>query len=377
MRPDRIAVNATYLHRNPSGLSNYCQELLARLFGQQAFDYLAYTRSDVFQAEYSGLIVPAGPRAGPHRSRTLNHLYRLIWQQTGLRLRLRRDRVSMLFSPTVEGLLFPPVRQVITVHDLIPLIFPETSPNWKHYFTCWFPLIIKHSQALICISESTGKDLRNHFDLSDKPVHIIHNGISPARFFPRPPLEIKSRYGYQDYLLFVGDMRPYKNLDGLLRALAGLEINNKLLVCGKKEKRFYLRIRELVKELGLRNRVVFLDYVPDEILPALYSGALALIFPSRYEGFGMPVLEAMACGCPVVAARVASLPEVGGDAVLYVDPDDPEEIGRGIKQVVESKELRDGLRAKGLRRARRFSWERSATAHQAVFKEVLGRQQQR
>ena len=167
-------------------------------------------------------------------------------------------------------------------------------------------------------------------------------------------------------------MRPYKNLERSLEAFALLNLKEyKFVIGGKKDPRFFPRVRKKVDALSLKDRVVFLDYVPEENLPHLYSEAAAFVFPSLYEGFGLPPLEAMACGCPVVVSNTASLPEVCGNAAYYVDPYDVENIAEGIYKVIMNQTLRQNLIKKGLERAKFFSWEKSAEEHLKVFREVL------
>ncbi len=186
---------------------------------------------------------------------------------------------------------------------------------------------------------------------------------------------VQKRYGLGNYLLYIGDMRPYKNLERSLEAFARLNLTDlSFVIGGKKDPHFYPGIEKKVDRLLLKDKVIFLGYVPEEDLPHLYSEAAAFVFPSLYEGFGLPPLEAMACGCPVVASNAGSLPEVCGDAVRYVDPYDVESIARGIHEVLTDEVMRQNLRAKGLERAKLFSWERAAKEHLKIFEECLSKE---
>jgi glycosyltransferase involved in cell wall biosynthesis len=242
----------------------------------------------------------------------------------------------------------------------------------KYYFYYSLPILLNNSQAINCDSENTKKDIIAYHEIKDKPIYVIYMGFNRQRFYPRENGTVQKQYGLTNYLLYIGDMRPYKNLERSLEAFARLNLRKfKFVIGGKKDPRFYPRIRKKIDELFLKDRVVFLDYVPEKDLPHLYSEAAAFVFPSLYEGFGLPPLEAMACGCPVVVSNAASLPEICGDAAYYVDPYDAENIAEGIYKVLMNGTLRQDLIKRGLERVNLFSWEKSAKEHLKVFEEVL------
>jgi glycosyltransferase involved in cell wall biosynthesis len=251
--------------------------------------------------------------------------------------------------------------------------YPEMYPRMKYHFYYTVPLLLKKSRAVICTSENTKQDVITYYAIKDKPVYVISEGFNRQRFYPREKGVVQKRYGLGNYLLYIGDMRPYKNLERCLEAFARLNLTDlSFVIGGKKDPHFYPDIALLLKD-----KVIFLGYVPEEDLPHLYSVAAAFIFPSLYEGFGLPPLEAMACGCPVVASNAASLPEVCGDAVRYVDPYDVESIAQGIHEVLTDEVMRQNLRAKGLERAELFSWEKAAKEHLKIFEECLSKKRQK
>jgi len=278
----------------------------------------------------------------------------------------------LFYSTVPEGIMFPFFNQIITIHDIIPVRFPDLLPRMKYHYYYNLPIILKNSRAIICDSENTKKDVINYYGIKEKPIYVIYAGLDGKKFFPREKGEIKSRFGFKDYLLFVGEMRPYKNLERTLEAFAISKLKDyKLIVCGNKDPRFFPKIEKRVKELSLTEKVFFMGYVPRELLPPLYSEAAALIFPSLYEGFGLPLLEAMACGCPLIVSNAASIPEVCGDASFYVNPYDTESISKGISQVIENKDLRNSLIQKGFERTKLFSWRKTAEEVLGVFEKTI------
>lgn len=203
--------------------------------------------------------------------------------------------------------------------------------------------------------------------------------LSPRQTWETPPDRVRGTlacYGLTPgYLLFVGTLEPRKNLPGLLtayRILLSRGVNREPLVVVGSRGWFYDEVFARVEALGLGAHVRFLENVPDEDLPALYSGAVLLVMPSFYEGFGLPALEALACGTPVVLSDRGSLPEVGGEAAVYVNPDSPEEIAAGVARVLEDPDLRERLRAAGLAHAARFTWEETARKTLNIYLQVAG-----
>ena len=357
----KIAVNGTYLQQQASGLGVVNRNLIAELMKcDRQFDFRLYSHDDDFQTQYCDRIIPVTPAVSPDRGFP-GHIKRLLWYQTILKQQLKRQPAELFFSPVHEGMFFPNIPQIVTVHDLIPLKYFELSPKWKYYYQYALPLLLKKSRKIICVSQYTKQDLIKNYELEPESIDVVYNGYDRDLFVPQSNPEILHKYRLDKYLLYVGDMRTYKNLDRCLTAFDRLPFKDyQFVVTGKKDDFFYPQIERQTKHLAARERIVFLDYVPTDELPALYSMAQSLVFASLYEGFGLPVLEAMACGCPVIASRATSLPEVGGDSVLYVDPYDIEEIAEAMCRVLRDVELRTRLRHQGLQRARLFSWEKTA-----------------
>jgi len=292
------------------------------------------------------------------------------------------------FLPQLDLVHFPnftafPVHKakiVITVHDLAFKLFPETVDyKVRLILAAFLKRSIKLANSIVADSRSTAKDLVRFFPESEGKIQIIYPGVDHEIFRPMYIGEenLFSVLGTTEYILSLSTLEPRKNIQTLLKAYIIL-LKEKgprvpdLVVIGPKG----WKIEGLFKEYedlpqGLKRKIKFPGYLPRELLPLIYSACKVFAFPSLYEGFGLPVLEAMACGAPVIASKTSSIPEVGGEAVIYVDPLNPEEIAKVISEVLDSSSLRDELKAKSLERAKNFSWEKTARETFELYKEVL------
>ncbi|MEM9510325.1 MAG: glycosyltransferase family 1 protein [Cyanobacteria bacterium P01_E01_bin.35] len=368
----KVAINGIYIQEQASGLGVVSQNLIAELMNfEQEFNFRLYASSSQLKAHYQDRINPVTASISPDRGFT-GHIKRLLWYQTSLNWQLRQQQTALFFSPATEGMLFPSVPQIITVHDLIPLKYPEVSPKWQYYYRYVFPLIVRQSRRIICISQHTKQDLIENYRLDPELINVVYLGFDRQLFSPQRDPKILRKYNLDQYLLYVGDMRFYKNLSRSLEAFDRLPIKDcQFVITGKKDDFFYPEVERQVAQLSARDRIIFLDYVPTEDLPGLYSMAQSLVFPSLYEGFGLPVLEAMACGCPVITADATSIPEVGGDSVLYVNPYDVDSIAKAMSQILTQDDLREKLRQQGLKRSQFFSWDKTAHNVRNIFIDCL------
>ena len=366
-----IAINGTYIQEQASGLGVMNQNLISELMSRnERFNFQLYSHADYFKSNYPEQTVEVDAILSPDRG-FKGHIKRIWWYQTQLKQQLKRQQADLFFSPVYEGMFFPNVPQIVTVHDLIPLKYPEVSPKWKYYYQYALPFLLKQSQRIVCVSEYTKQDLVKTYGLNPRAIDVVYNGYDRNLFYPQPNPKILQKYNLDRYLLYVGDMRFYKNLGRCLEAFDRLTNKDcKFVITGKKDNFFYPQIERQVAKLKAKERIIFLDYVPIEDLPNLYSMAQALVFASLYEGFGLPVLEAMACGCPVITSKVTSIPEVGGDSVLYVDPCDVDSIAEGMERVLGDRELRINLSRMGLERARLFSWDKTARDICQIFERL-------
>lgn len=368
----KIAINGTYLQQQASGLGVMNQNLIGELMSNvHKFDLRLYAHTDAFKTKYPQQIIEVNPALSPDRG-FAGHLKRIFWYQRQLNQQLKRQEINLFFSPIHEGMFLPSVPQIVTVHDLIPLKYPQLSPKWKYYYQYALPLLLKQCQRIICVSEYTKQDLVATYKLNSDLIDVVYNGYAEDLFFPQSDRQILNKYNLDKYFLYVGDMRFYKNLSRCLQAFERLPLKDyQFVITGKKDDFFYPEIARQTAQLTASDRIIFLDYVPTEDLAPLYSQAQALVFASLYEGFGLPILEAMACGCPVITSRVTSIPEVGGDSVLYIDPYDVDSIAQGMYQLGTNSQLRTDLIYQGLARAKLFSWQKTAQDISQIFAQYL------
>jgi glycosyltransferase involved in cell wall biosynthesis len=265
---------------------------------------------------------------------------------------------------------------VLTIHDIIPVIFPNFFSLRQRFFyrlSLWMAL--RAAATVICVSEATRADLISYCGIDPSRLIVIHEGIEKT-FRPCASKEIEEvRHDYAlppEYFLYLGSNKPHKNLPALIRAYAQSSTELPLVVAGSEDPRF--RQPRLLLDLhGLKDRVFFLGAVREPQLPALYSGARAFVFPSLYEGFGMPPLEAMACGVPVACSDIPSLRETVGDAALFFDPRNGDSITTAIERILTDQSLRANLRTAGLRRSAELSWDAAARRTLEIFTRVAAR----
>jgi glycosyltransferase involved in cell wall biosynthesis len=279
---------------------------------------------------------------------------------------MARRPPDLLFVPAHVLPIVHPRRGVVTVHDLGYLYYPQAHRLLDRlYLDLSTRYSARAATHLIADSSATKHDLIERYGIEPYKITVVYPGYDEATFQPVRDEEaieaVKAKYDIAgDYILFVGTLQPRKNLIRLIEAYWKLEAGSwKLVIAGKKGW-LYQEIFRWVEELGLGKKVVFTGYVPEGGLPALISGARLFVFPSLYEGFGLPVLEAMACGTPVVCSNVSSLPEVAGDAAVLVDPLDVEGLAAAMERVLDDEDLRAELIERGFEQAKRFSWERCA-----------------
>lgn len=265
-------------------------------------------------------------------------------------------------------------KTLVTVHDVIPWSFPGMSTTLDTWiYRRWLPRVLPGVNGVITVSTCSKGDIAAYLNTPMSKIHVILEGVG-EHFQPAHPdqiTQVKARYGIaHPYILYVGSVEERKNLRRVLHAYAELvNFPHQLVIVGA-QKWKYEAINETFSTLNLGERVVFTGHVAEADLPALYSGAEVFVFPSLYEGFGLPVLEAMACGTPVVTSNVSSLPEVAGDAALFVDPYDTDTIAEAIRTLLVSPELRRSLREKGRARASLFTWEQTAHQTAAIYEQI-------
>lgn len=361
-----IAINAAILNPQPSGLGVFTRELANHIFKRHK-DLLVFTSCGDQFPQVRVYTAPNWVRT-KHGS-PLGGLFRFLWTQIVLPWLLWRVGARVLLSPNHEVIFVCPCPQVAVIYDLLPLFYPEQYPNLRFYFRYILPWALKRVQFVAAGSENTKKDLINHYNIQPSKIIVIYPGVDKAQFHPFP----RESPPPSPYILYVGSQFPYKNLVRLVEAYSDLArkgFPHMLVMAGKKDPRHYSELKSKITELSLEARVRFVDYISKEELPRLYAQADLFVFPSVYEGFGLPVLEAMACGTPVVASRAGSIPEVVGDAAVLFDPRDVPEMAAAMEAVLGDPARRKAMRQKGLERAQRFSWRGTAEMILEVLQKV-------
>jgi glycosyltransferase involved in cell wall biosynthesis len=364
----KIGISTAFLGNLRAGTWTYTYQLLKELSALGGVCAL-----DREERELPGLegiprrVFPGGPKA----------LAKFFWPNFVLPRGAAAAGLDLVHCTTPYG-TFAPSRypNVITICDVTPLIYPGTHGRmnvWHHRYL--LPGILKRAAAIVTISESSRRDIVRIFGVPEEKVTVTYLAAD-SRYRPEPegtPGEEVARLP-RPYLLNVGTLEPRKNLDGLLRAFALARhrgIPHKLVVTGARGWG-KSRLAALVQELDLGESVIFTGFVEDHDLPHLYAGADFFVYPSLYEGFGLPPLEAMACGVPVITSNVSSLPEVTGDAALLIDPASDGELADAMVRLAGDAGLRDDLRARGLVRAGLFSWQKAAQETLEVYRRVVG-----
>lgn len=363
----RIAVDARALVDSPAGVGYYTRSLLERLAIRGNFQFTALSPR---AARDAGTLAEAGvqfetssPRIG------------FWWQQRTLPKRLRQGDFDLLWSPLGTLPQGAPIPSVVTVHDLTPLLFPYWH-SWRNRVTFrrQLPGTLRAAKRIVAVSQATARDLERRFPTCADRVLVIPNGVDPALAPASGALVDAIRRGLdapRGYVLFVGTLEPRKNLTTLLDAWERvrnlLPDSPPLLVAGAKGWRSAALRRRLQRAPGVR----YLGRLPRPRLVEVLQGALAFVYPSLYEGFGLPVAEAMACGLAVITSDRSSLPEVVGDAGIQVNPRHTRDLAAAIVKLIEDPQLCAELGSEALERVQRFSWERTAEAMEGVFAAVL------
>ncbi|MHB8647800.1 MAG: glycosyltransferase family 4 protein [Thermomicrobiales bacterium] len=294
-----------------------------------------------------------------------------------------RHHLDLVHDPNGVAPFFGPrmgAKRIVTLYDALVFLYPETHNNLDVWRYRWMlPHAIKRTDMVVTGSENSRQDLRRFLAVPDAKLRVCTTATN-ARFAPVADTgerrAVLARYGIAyPYLLYVGNVTARKNIARLLEAYARVRDRHPgmHLVIGGKRQWKADEIDATDHRLALQEYVHFTGYINDDDLPALYSGAEAFVFPSLYEGFGIPPLEAMACGTPVVTSNTSSLPEAVGDAALTVDPYDVAGLAAAIETILTDQRLRADLRARGLLRAARYTWEQTATQMRAIYQEVLNR----
>jgi glycosyltransferase involved in cell wall biosynthesis len=353
-----LLLNLSFLSTKPTGITTYGLNILRNLKSLQPTLLTALNYPD-FNC------YPVPPNLTPDQG-TKGHLNRLLWTQFQLPKIYKKLKSNLLFSPLPEAPLYTNCRFVVMSHDLIPLRFPKRFSPLTPYHRYYVPQVLKEAQHIICNSHATAKDITDFYQIPASkitPIPLAHDR-NHFRFLNLPS---------SNYFLYIGRQDPYKNLQRLIAAFAALPNRNdyELWLAGPTDGRYTPILQAQIEQLGITNRVKFLNYVPYSELPKIINGAIALVFPSLWEGFGFPVLEAMACGTPVITSNLSSLPEVAGDAAILINPYNIGEITEAMQTIVSDSALWRNLSSQGIKRANQFSWEKTGQATAEVLLHYL------
>ncbi len=362
-----LLVNLSFLISKPTGHTNYAVNLLPHLQPLNPTLLISPLASRDVPPER---IYPISPNLTPEQG-TKGHLRRLLWTQMQLPRIYQKLGSRLLFSPVPEAPLNANCRYVVTVHDLIPLRFPRLSSPLTPYHRYYIPQVLAQAQHIICNSNATAGDMMDFFKIPASKITPIPLAYDAQHFRPLVPARDKTLPC--PYFLYIGRHDPHKNLQRIIAAFAALPDchDYELWLVGSNDRRYTPKLKAQTEHLGIIEQVKFLDYVPYSQLPVLLNRAIALVFPSLWEGFGLPVLEAMACGTPAIASNISSLPEVTGEAALLVNPYSTEEITAAMRTISTDSGLRSHLCQRSLTRASQFSWHKTGLATAEVLKQYL------
>lgn len=362
----KIGVDARNLMGQRTGVGRYLINLLRHFADSpQSHDFYLFSNSVIENLSLPGL---------HHRTVKGPNLF---WKQVILPYEQWKNKCDVLFIPTYSTPIFNPIKTVVTIHDLIFLLYPEwATRNQRNRFST----IVKHSacraDCVIAVSESTRADILKYTGVKNDKVEVVYEGvdeqfrvlntIDEASFLNRYNLD-------KPFILFVGSIHPRRNVQRVIESFVQLKVEKKidhqLVLIGLKQQ-LDPSISHLIHERNIDQSISMLGFVPDEDLVKFYNLADIFIYPSLYEGFGLPVLEAMACGTPVITSNTSSLPEVAGDAAVLIDPSNQSQMVDAIQNIVENRAWAEELKERGLERCKKFSWKSAAKTTCEIFESV-------
>lgn len=373
----RIAFDARYINDQYHGIGRYAFRLLENMIAQSPdYEFVVYRGQDRdtrFQWEDAldkpNVSVLEGPKPiyWPHEQ--------LLWPYYFI-----RDDIDLFHSPYFAVPLLTGVPVIMTIHDMIFEIYPQYMPlAWmRPYYRFMMNFGLKKARNIITVSKNTALELVNYYKFSIEKLIVVQEGVD-RKFSPTHDPErlesVRNKYCLDSpFILSIGARRPHKNFGRLTRAFSNLskDYPHNLVFIGPSDVRFNDEVKSALDQTDLMGRVILLNWVPEEDLPVLYSLADVVVLPSIHEGFGLPALEAMACGAPVIAASNSSFPEVLDGAGILVDPYNLQEIGDAIRTMIDNEEKRMYFSQAGLKRSAEFQWDRPAKRVLEIYREIVG-----
>ncbi len=355
--------------KNYTGIGRYAYNLVKSLSEiDQDNDYILYAQKKYFDFKRN---IP--------RILAKNFSVKVDWLGQGIDRTLKD--IDIYHSPSPDFINIRHAKIVVTIHDLVYKTYPEGHTAQTIETTeKQLKVIVEKADKIICVSQSTINDLLQYFPVDSKRISLVYQGVDKNIFYPLGETErqlAKRRFAKkgirEPFILFVGTIEPRKNLQNLILAFSDLKrkrnFTGKLVVVGMKGWMVEW-LQQTIEKFHLQDDIIFPGYIKDDDLRALYNLCDVFVFPSFYEGFGFPILEAFSCGAAVVTSNVSSCPEIAKDAAFRVNPYNPDEIGKAIMKVIEDKRLQENLKEKGLRRAQDFSFQKTAQQTLEVYKKV-------
>jgi len=372
----KIAIDLTQIPKQLTGVGFYMENLIKGLADiDHENRYYLFIKNESMPAfkvpnsNFKYIIVPKYP-----------YIIRVLWEQIILPFRLLFERVQLLHSPhyTIPWLGWW-FKRAVTFPDLTFFLFPEMHLSWKvNYFQNMMKISARVADKIISISYSTTRDMIDKLSIPPHKIATTQLAVSSkykADIDKQKGKEVAVKYQLpSEYILFIGTIEPRKNILGLIKAYLLLpnliRDKHKLVIVGKKGWH-YDELFDFLSKIRNKEDIILLGYVSEEDLPYIYNYASLFVYPSFYEGFGIPVLEAMKSGVPVISSNVSSMPEVLGDAGILINPNEPEEIKSAMEKALNDKSLSDKMRQEGIKQAQKFSWQRCAEETLAVYYDII------
>lgn len=356
----KIIINASILNNKPSGLGIYTMNVLKHLTKYIDVDKsFVCTSSNKLDNIYN--CIKLNEKISPGYGKFAG-LYRFIWTQTKFVYKYHNKK-EIVYCPTQYASLLSKNRQIITIHDIIPIKFPKQNKMQYLYYRYFLPILLNKCEDIITISNNTKEDLVKFYKIKEEKIHVIYNGYDESLFNNDECDKnyFRDKFNLNKYILIVGASFPHKNIDNYIKSYSLIKdkVEEKLVIVGgRKEYKEYLK--KICKVNNVENDVIFMPYLNDYEISLLYKNATLMIYPTLYEGFGLPAIESMACGIPVLMSNTSSLPEIGENAAEYFDPYSIQDMAEKTVLLIKNEKLRNELSKKGLENVKRFSWDETA-----------------
>ncbi|WP_163195307.1 glycosyltransferase family 4 protein [Clostridium thermarum] len=350
----RVFINGSILHEQPSGLGIYAENVIKQI-GRKNKDIKVFCPVDIQGVEVIKITDKVKPSYGKKGG-----FFRFLWTQLVLPFKVGKE--DILYHPFQYISFLSRARQVITIHDFIPVHYPEVAKHQYYYYKYIMPFLLRKAEKIVCISENTKKDLLDLYKVDESKIKVVYNGYDKNVFNREKKNKgVLQKYGIdKDYIIMVGAAYPHKNLESVLKAFSQIKdkTDYKVVIVGKGSA-YVEKLKAMTAELNISDRVIFLGYVDGQDLPALYYFAKAFVYPTLYEGFGLPILEAAACGTAVICGDNSSLPEAAGEGAEFFDARSVESIKQALEAVLFDENHRLELIRKGEENLKNFSWEKT------------------